>query len=102
MEDLKFDASTTATNKQSVLDLALLAAFKQEDVHSRLVETESGKDWDAAMQIIQLLVATGASVNAVDDWIARTPLYFAFQLQCPSPELIDYLLAQNANVNNSN
>jgi ankyrin repeat protein len=99
MEELKYNASTTATNKQSVLDLALLAVFEQEDVHDQLVETESGKDWDAAMQIIQLLIATGASVNAVDDWVARTPLHFALQLKCPPLELIDYLLAQGANVN---
>jgi ankyrin repeat protein len=99
MEELKYEASTIATNKQSVLNLALLAVFKQEDVHDQLVETESDKDWDVAMQIIQLLVAAGASVNAADDWIRRTPLHFALQLQYPPPRLIDYLLVQGADVN---
>ncbi|KAH7095098.1 ankyrin repeat-containing domain protein [Paraphoma chrysanthemicola] len=99
MEELKYDASTISTNNQGVLNLALLAIFNQEDVHDQLVETESDKDWGVAIQIIQLLVAAGASVNAVDDWVARTPLHFALQLQYPPSELIDYLLVHNADVN---
>ncbi|KAH7085448.1 ankyrin repeat-containing domain protein [Paraphoma chrysanthemicola] len=102
MEELKYNASTIATNNHSVLNLALLAVFKQEDVHDQLVETESDKDWDVAIQIIQLLVAAGASVDAVDDWVTRTPLHFALQLQYPPPELIDYLLVHNADINISN
>jgi ankyrin repeat protein len=99
MGELKYDASTIATNKKSVLDSALLAIFKQEEVHDHLVETESDKDWAVAMQIIKLLVAAGASVNTVDKWVARTPLHFALQVQYPPPELIDFLLVEGADVN---
>lgn len=98
MKKLEYDECTIDTNKRSVLDAALLAVFKQEDVHDQLMETEAGKDWNVAMHIIQILVAAGASVNAVDPWNARTPLYFAVQLQYPPPELIDYLLGQGADV----
>jgi ankyrin repeat protein len=99
MGELKYDASTVATNKKSVLNTALLAIFKQEDVCDQLLETDSDKDWAVAMQIIRLLVAAGASVNTVDEWVTRTPLHFALQVQYPPPELIDYLLVEGADVN---
>lgn len=99
MKELGYDATTVAANKQSVLNPALLAVFNQDDVHDQLMETEPGKDWSVAMQIIQLLVDAGASINAHEDIIPRTPLHFALQLQDPPPELVDYLLTQGADVN---
>jgi ankyrin repeat protein len=99
MEQLKYDASSIANNKKSVLDLAILAVFNQEDVTDQLVETASDKDWAVGMQILRLLVAAGASVNAVDAWETRTPLHFALQVQYPPPELIDFLLSHGADVN---
>ena len=99
IKELGYNATTVAANKQNVLNPALLAVFNQEDVHDQLIETESGKDWSVAMQIIQLLVDAGASINAREDFILRTPLHFALQLQYPPSELVEYLLAHGADLN---
>lgn len=46
------------------------------------------------MQIVRFSVAAGASVNANENFMTRTPLHFALQLQYPPTELIQRLLVQ--------
>ncbi|KAF2033359.1 ankyrin [Setomelanomma holmii] len=102
IEDLGYDATSVATDKQSGLNAALLAIFNQDDVHDDLMEMEPWRDWNVAVQIIKLLVDAGASVNAHEHSVPRTPLHFALQLQEPPPEFVNYLLAHGADVNAPN
>jgi hypothetical protein len=70
--------------------------FNQDDVHDQVMEVEPGKYWNIGMQVVQLLVSAGASVNTNEDPFARTPLSFAIPLHELPPELLDYLLEHGA------
>jgi ankyrin repeat protein len=104
MKGLGYDevTETPDADRTKALDVALLAVFNVEDVHDSLVDYDGKEDWGEAMKIMKLLVDAGASVNAMDDWVARTPLHFALQLRHPPLILLEYLLDHGADPNTPN
>jgi hypothetical protein len=100
LQELNYCPTTISVDEQRLLNEALWATFDPDNVtHMWMADWEKEIDWEVAMQIFKLLVATGGSVDAKDDNSGRTPLRNAVALERLPLELIDYLLSQGADVN---
>lgn len=85
---------------QGALDRALLAVFDYGDGTGILPDDIRSQNWDLAIQIIDALITTGASINANSgDPIQRTALHYALDEAEPPLSLINFLLYHGADVN---
>lgn len=100
--DHELEANTRVDYRQGALNLALLAVFDCDnaDGDGGLPDYIHDQNWDHAIQIIDILVEAGASINTHGDDPARhTALHSALAAQGPPLKLIIYLLHHGADPN---
>ena len=96
------EANTRDEYWQGALDLALLAVFDCDNAYGDggLPDYIHDQNWDHAIQIIDVLIETGASIDIYgDDPTQRTALHSALAARGPPLKLISSLLHHGADLN---
>lgn len=101
--DDELETHTPNEYRQDALNRALLAVFDYGDGMGVLPEYIRSQNWDHAIQILDILLKAGASINAhSDDPERRTALHSALHEQDPPSRLLVFLLERGADVNYRN